>query len=89
VHPVIILQPIGKENLLLAFTDSTSGDETYDLGRYLDVHRIDDDKVYIDFNRAYHPYCAYNPGLACPIPPKQNDLPFAIQAGERSADEQL
>ncbi len=37
----------------------------------------------IDFNRAYHPYCYYNPRFDCPYPPAQNRLPVPVRAGER------
>ena len=36
----------------------------------------------IDFNKAYNPYCAYATGYNCPIPPRENNLPIAINAGE-------
>jgi uncharacterized protein len=38
----------------------------------------------IDFNKAYNPYCAYSNGFNCPIPPKENYLPVAITAGEKT-----
>jgi uncharacterized protein (DUF1684 family) len=37
----------------------------------------------LDFNKAYNPYCAYNETYSCPIPPRQNNLPVAIKAGEK------
>ena len=37
----------------------------------------------IDFNRAYNPYCAFNPYSSCPIPPRQNTLMTRIEAGEK------
>lgn len=37
----------------------------------------------LDFNLATNPYCAYNTGFACPLPPRQNRLPLAIRAGEK------
>jgi len=38
----------------------------------------------LDFNKSYNPYCAYTAGYNCPIPPKENDLPVAILAGEKN-----
>ena len=35
----------------------------------------------IDFNKAYNPYCTYNPSHSCPIPPEENDLSIRIEAG--------
>ena len=72
-----------RDHLFLPFTDLTSGDETYGGGRYLELTIPKDDTIVIDFNKAYHPYCAYNPKYACPIPPKENNLPVAIRAGVR------
>jgi hypothetical protein len=37
----------------------------------------------IDFNRAYHPFCYYNPLYDCPYPPAENRLNVPIRAGER------
>lgn len=68
----------------IPFTDATSGDETYGGGRYLDIDDIASDTVFVDFNYAYSPYCAYNERYDCPIPPPENALPVAIRAGERN-----
>ena len=72
-----------RDHLFLPFTDLTSGDETYGGGRYLELSIPEGDTIVIDFNKAYHPYCAYNPKYACPIPPKENNLTIAIRAGVR------
>lgn len=69
--------------LFLVFADGTSGTETYGAGRFLAATVEEDGSVRIDFNRAYNPPCAYNPFTTCPLPPKQNDLPFSVVAGER------
>ncbi|MBA3552146.1 MAG: DUF1684 domain-containing protein [Actinobacteria bacterium] len=45
---------------------------------------LGDGRTLLDFNYAYNPYCAYNPGWRCPIPPIENHLTVAIRAGERS-----
>lgn len=74
-----------KDNFFIPFTDSTSGFETYGGGRYLDFVLSDitnDNKLIIDFNKAYNPYCAFASGYNCPIPPKENDLSAFIRAGE-------
>ena len=69
----------------LPFRDKTSGKQTYGGGRYLDIPVTDmiGNKVIIDFNLAYHPYCAYNYTYICPVPPKENDLNFEVLAGEK------
>lgn len=73
--------PLYKNNLFLPFTDLTSGVTTYGGGRYLDLTIPETDVMYIDFNQAYNPYCAYNYKYSCPIPPPQNDLNVEINAG--------
>lgn len=70
-----------KNHLFLPFTDLTSGVESYGGGRYIDLEATDKDTMTIDFNQAYNPYCAYNEGYSCPIPPKENDLPVEVKAG--------
>jgi len=74
-----------RDHLFVPFTDLTSGEESYGGGRYIDILITDikDDMVLIDFNKAYNPYCAYSSGYNCPIPPRENDLPIAIRAGEK------
>ena len=76
-----------RNHLFLPFTDLTSSNETYGGGRYLDLTIPQGDTIVIDFNKAYHPYCAYNPKYSCPIPPKKNNLPVAIRAGVRLTKE--
>ncbi|MCW4467727.1 DUF1684 domain-containing protein [Flavobacterium sp. MFBS3-15] len=72
-----------KDYLFLAFTDLTSGNGSYGGGRYIDLKIPQGDTMNIDFNTAYNPYCAYNHGYSCPIPPKQNDLQVEVKAGVR------
>lgn len=73
--------PLYKNSLFLPFTDLTSGNTTYGGGRYLDLTIPETEVMYIDFNMAYNPYCAYNYKYSCPIPPPQNDLQIEINAG--------
>lgn len=72
-------------SLFVPFGDATSGDTTYKGGRYLDLPRTPTGLYELDFNRAYHPYCVYNPSYVCPVPPRENRLAAAILAGERLA----
>lgn len=69
----------------LWFTDRTTNDETYGVGRYLDFEKNENpDYVYtIDFNLAYNPYCAYSPNYSCAIPTKDDYVDLAIRAGEK------
>jgi len=71
------------DRLFVPFGDLTNGDETYGGGRYLDLARTPTGVYDLDFNRAYHPYCVYNVGYVCPVPPKENRLQVEIRAGER------
>ena len=74
----------GEPRLFMIFADNTSGKETYPAGRYLYVDPPDPTgKMTIDFNKAYSPPCAFTKFATCPLPPKQNRLPFAIEAGEK------
>ena len=75
-------------DFFLPFRDATSGKETYGAGRYLDNHRpglepLPDNKIKINFNFAYNPYCAYSPAYSCPLPPRENWLSVPIEAGEK------
>jgi len=65
------------------FLDATSGTETYGAGRYLDLEPEPDGTYVLDFNLAYHPYCAYSVEYSCPLTPGENRLPVRIEAGER------
>jgi uncharacterized protein (DUF1684 family) len=73
-----------KNYLFIPFTDATTGKTTYEGGRYIDISITDikDNKVIIDFNKAYNPYCCYAAGYQCPVPPRENALTIAINAGE-------
>jgi len=68
------------------FTDKTTGEETYGVGRYLDFEMNEDPNfVYdIDFNYAYNPYCSYSAKYSCPIPREEDYLDFLIEAGEKN-----
>ncbi|MGY8823054.1 MAG: DUF1684 domain-containing protein [Candidatus Latescibacterota bacterium] len=64
------------------FKDQTNDKTTYSGGRYVRIEQIVNGFYIADFNMAYNPYCDYNPGYICPMPPPQNYLPFAVEAGE-------
>ncbi|RAU82164.1 DUF1684 domain-containing protein [Pontibacter arcticus] len=73
------------EKYFVPFTDKTNGFETYGGGRYLDVPIKENAKtLFLDFNRAYNPFCAYNPDFVCPVPPKESRLTVAVPAGEKN-----
>ncbi len=80
-----------EEWLFVPFRDQTSGMETYGAGRYLDLqldeNKLVDGRWFLDFNRAYNPWCAYNESYTCPFTPQENWLDLPIRAGERKYSE--
>jgi len=77
------LEAFGEgDQLLIMFRDKTSMHETYPGGRFVEVAMPNGKLTTIDFNKAYNPYCAFNPDAMCPIPPERNRLPIRIAAGE-------
>ncbi|MFV0530716.1 MAG: DUF1684 domain-containing protein [Flavobacteriales bacterium] len=76
------IDPKHPKNLFIPFNDQTNGVSSYGGGRYLDLNTDDiSNKILIDFNKAYNPYCAYEIGFSCPIPPGENRLKVKIEAG--------
>jgi len=69
--------------LFLPVRDATSGKETYGAGRYLEPEPGEEDRVGVDFNYLYNPYCAYNDAWSCPLPPAENWLRVPLRAGEK------
>ena len=79
------LDPVSEPNeprLFFIFRDRTAGKTTYGAGRFLYADPPKDGHVVLDFNKAYSPPCAFTPFATCPLPPDQNRLPIAIEAGE-------
>jgi uncharacterized protein (DUF1684 family) len=70
-------------SLFVPFRDLTSGDATYDAGRYLELSRTATGYYDVDFNTAFNPYCYYNLTYECPLPPQENRLKVRIEAGEK------
>jgi uncharacterized protein (DUF1684 family) len=81
-----LLEPgIGEHRYSIFFMDETTGDETYAVGRYLDVEQRPDGTYVLDFNMAYNPACAISPYYNCPLPPSANAIPVRVRAGEKDA----
>jgi uncharacterized protein len=77
------LDPVAEgDTLFLIFRDKTAGKTTYGAGRFLNTEMPKDGAVVLDFNQAYNPPCAFTPYATCPLPPPQNRLSVAIEAGE-------
>ena len=73
------------DGLFIIFRDPTAGDSTYGSGRFMFVEKMPEPgkPFRLDFNRAYNPPCAFSEFTTCPLPPKQNILDVAIEAGEK------
>lgn len=86
-HKVHVYRMQAKDDVYysIAFTDRTTGESTYEVGRYLNFELSEDpDHVYtLDFNLAYNPWCAYSPGYGCAIPREEDFIDLAIEAGEK------
>ncbi|MCX7797200.1 MAG: DUF1684 domain-containing protein [Melioribacter sp.] len=73
------------DSYFIIFADETNGIETYGAGRFLYVEKPKvNNKIYIDFNKAYNPPCAFTKFATCPLPPPQNFLKLRITAGEKN-----
>ncbi len=71
------------QRLFIVFSDKTGDKETYRF-RFLNTEAPGESGlVTLDFNKATNPNCAFSPIAPCPLPPKQNILPVAIEAGEK------
>ncbi len=71
------------DELFVPFRDATTGNESYEVGRYLMVAFLGPGASYVlDFNQATNPLCNYSPHYNCPIPPRENTLAVAVRAGE-------
>jgi uncharacterized protein len=79
------LQPVLEDGeLFFMFKDATSGKSTYGAGRFLYAAVPKGNEVELDFNKAHNPPCAFTAFATCPLPPKQNILSAAIEAGEKN-----
>ncbi|WP_179022460.1 DUF1684 domain-containing protein [Winogradskyella forsetii] len=80
-----LLEEEGYEDyLFLPFLDDTNGNGSYPGGRYTEARIPEDDTLILDFNTAYNPYCAYNEKYSCPIVPRENYIPTAVEAGVKA-----
>ena len=71
------------ENGFTMVSDATTGSDTYGGGRYVYLNLPKTNgSVTLDFNRLYNPPCSFSKYTTCLYPPRQNNLPFEILAGE-------
>ena len=80
--PLKLLALTEGDTLFFVFRDRTSGHTTYGASRMMNTPMPKDGRVILDFNEAYNPPCAYIPYATCPLPPHENRLPVAVEAGE-------
>jgi hypothetical protein len=74
----------GREDLFVMFMDQTNRTTTYGGYRIVSPRAVADTEwTVIDFNQAYNPPCAYSKYTTCPLPPRENRLDLAIEAGEK------
>ena len=77
------LRPIYEDKtLFFLFKDPTNRTQTYQAGRMLNTPLPVDGRVDLDFNKSYNPPCIFTPYATCPLPPRENTLPFPVNAGE-------
>ena len=80
----LIALPNDEETFFIILGDASNGISTYGGGRFLYPKKADENgNVVLDFNKLINPPCVFTPYATCPLPPRQNRLPFEILAGEK------
>jgi uncharacterized protein (DUF1684 family) len=81
----LVLYPFSSgKGYFFVLADETTGLDTYGAGRFMYSMPDSTGRIILDFNKAYNPPCAFSPYATCPMPPRENFLPIAIEAGEKS-----
>jgi len=84
-NEALVLYPfISGKGYFLVIADETTGMDTYGAGRFMYSMPDSTGRIILDFNKAYNPPCVFSPYATCPMPPRENFLPIAIEAGEMS-----
>jgi len=78
----LVVEELADHRLFIQFMDLTNGNPTYPSGRYHYTDAHEDGRVFIDFNKAYSPPCAFTDYATCTFPPQENRLNIVIEAGE-------
>ncbi len=79
------LYPFASGNgYFLVIADETTAVDTYGAGRFMYAVPDSTGRIILDFNKAYNPPCAFSPFATCPMPPRENILEVAIEAGEKT-----
>jgi len=76
---------LDEGELEIIYGDATSGHTTYGGGRFIYVAvPKEGNETVIDFNKSYNPPCVFTEFATCPIPGRENILPFKVEAGEKA-----
>lgn len=78
----LMVEELPDRRLFIQFMDLTNGNPTYPSGRYHYTDAQENGQVFIDFNKAYSPPCAFTEFATCTFPPQENHLNVAVEAGE-------
>ena len=78
----LMVEELPDRRLFIQFMDLTNGNPTYPSGRYHYTDAHENGKVFVDFNKAYSPPCAFTEFATCTFPPQENHLDIAVEAGE-------
>jgi uncharacterized protein (DUF1684 family) len=79
----LVVSELSDHRLFVQFMDETNDNSTYPSGRYHYTDPHEDGKVFVDFNKAYSPPCAFTEYATCTFPPQENHLHARIEAGEK------
>lgn len=78
----LVVEELPDKRLFIQFMDATNGNPTYPSGRYHYTDAHENGHVFVDFNKAYSPPCAFTDYATCTFPPQENHLKIAVEAGE-------
>lgn len=82
-HTLQVIETFPGQRLVV-FTDSTSGEQTPGIGRWLILSDPESGALTVDFNRVVLAHHSFSPVFPCPLPPVGNHLPLRVEAGERA-----
>jgi len=72
----------GTDQFFVMFKDDTNGTTTFSGYRMLSPRAVANGEwTVLDFNLASNPPCAYSKFTMCPLPPKENRVALAVEAG--------
>lgn len=81
-HRLIAFGEPGGGEFFVMFKDSTNFTTTYEGYRIVTPAVVNGGEfTVVDFNFAFNPPCAYSRYTLCPLPPRENRLQIAVEAG--------